>query len=180
MNPWHINPDVGGQAATQEGKRPSVENASADGGSGKPGACWRWCRGSWEQGCLSIKVPRHPLTLLARYFATLAGLWFNPTERGGELVRRFPYAIASLASRVVPGFLQVVLGGCRLASNSQVRLNLLSRSIFQWRCKFPLQTAKWALQQLLAQKSTPKCILCAGKGGGVKRWTKQLRIMACR
>lgn len=74
MKPWHSNPDVGGQAATQEGKRPSVENASADGDSSKPGARWRLCRGGWEQGCVSTMVPRHPLTLLAKDFATLAGL----------------------------------------------------------------------------------------------------------
>lgn len=87
------------------------------------------------------------------------------------------------APRVVPGLLWVVLGGWRLASKSQVRLNLLSRCIFHQTCTFPWESPQWALKQshdkgYLPRQKLLRSILCAGGMRGPQTLDKD--DSACR
>lgn len=129
---WHSNPDAGGQAATQGGKRPSVKEAGADGGRCEPGPAAHCARTSCEQGCVSTKVSSHPLTPLVREFSTFAGLHDSTQHswHGGGSLKCFPCTVASSGSWGGPGLLPGVLGGWRLTPKPQVRLSLLSGYIF--------------------------------------------------
>lgn len=104
MKPWHGNPDMEARPPHRKSRELQGRMPMMTGGSSHLGASWRLCRGGWEEDCVSTKLSSHPLTLLVRGFAALAGL-HDATQycwQGVGPMRNFPCAEASPASQGGP------------------------------------------------------------------------------